>query len=75
MLEWRRSVLYQHSIHSKIALASADRVSQVRESKTSSCKFPRTTSSYAQAQDQFGVNSWPAVGSAGLLVDAGDLFE
>jgi predicted dehydrogenase len=30
MLEWRRSVLYQHSIHSKRALASADRVSQVR---------------------------------------------
>ncbi len=44
MLEWRRFGLYQHSIHSKIAVASSARVLQVLESRSSSCIVPQNDS-------------------------------
>src|SRR3954454_9392010 len=43
-LEWRRFELYQHSIHSKTALASSSRVSHFRRSRTSSCRVPQNDS-------------------------------
>ena len=44
MLEWRRFGLYQHSIHSKMALASSSRVRQILESSSSSCMVPQNDS-------------------------------
>ena len=44
MLEWRRFGLYQHSIHSKMALASSSRVCHVLESSSSSCIVPQNDS-------------------------------
>jgi hypothetical protein len=44
MLECHRSVLYQHSIHSKMALASSSRVSQFLVSRISSCRVPQKDS-------------------------------
>src|SRR3954464_9287492 len=44
MLEWRRFGLYQHSIHSKMTLASSSRVCQVFESSNSSCIVPQNDS-------------------------------
>ena len=43
-LEWRRFGLYQHSIHSKMALASSSRVVHFRGSSTSSCRVPQKDS-------------------------------
>ena len=44
MLEWRRFGLYQHSIHSKMALASSSRVRHILESSNSSCIVPQNDS-------------------------------
>ncbi|WP_224390691.1 MFS transporter [Pseudonocardia sp. ICBG1293] len=44
ILEWRRNGLYQHSIHSKMAVASSARVFQVLESSSSSCMVPQNDS-------------------------------
>src|SRR5207244_3715359 len=44
ILEWRRVGLYQHSIHSKMALASSSRVFHVFWSRTSSCRVPQNDS-------------------------------
>ena len=44
MLEWRRTGLYQHSIHSKMAVAISARVVQILESRSSSCIVPQNDS-------------------------------